>query len=307
MGLLAQIQTALMDGQPIGPILLKLRYLASRLGSGDLEAWVKHESEGYPPGVELPSYRKVGVYYTANFNGPFGAQIRNAPIPSYLIQQFAGEQWNNYEIRQSVSSIDELLSGNNESGVLHIDAANLILLLQGNVYRGYACNSASCQISKASIVEIQNAVRTRALELTIQIEKSVPAASAVVIGSQADLPAQRETDKVTQITNQVIHGNYTNISNSGYGAKFDLNISSNNTPSVVKALEGAGITHDDAEAIAKIFAQEMPESDVDPFGKKAKAWITKNIGKAANGTWKVGLAVATQILTEAASKYYGLK
>jgi hypothetical protein len=222
MGLLAQIQAALMDGQPIGPTLLKLRYLASRLGSGELEAWVKHESEGYPWDAELPNYRKIGVSYTANFSGPFGSGIKNAPIPSYLIEQFAGDMWNSHPVRQSMSSIEELLAPNDRSGVLHIDASDLILLLQGNVYHKYACNSVTGRIPKAALVEIQNAVRTRVLELTIQIEKSVPAASTVAIGSLGDTPDQKEKDKVTQITNQVIHGNYTNISSSGSGAQFQF-------------------------------------------------------------------------------------
>lgn len=133
MSLLTEIQAALIDGQPIGPILLKLRLLASRLGSDVLEEWVKHESEGYPPGVSLPDYRKVGVSYVGTFSGAFGSGIENAPIPPYLIEKFAGKGWNDYEIRQSVSSIDELLSSGN-SGTLQINAADLILLLQGHIY-----------------------------------------------------------------------------------------------------------------------------------------------------------------------------
>jgi hypothetical protein len=80
MSLLREIQTALMEAQPIGPILLKLRFLASRLGSNVLEEWVKHESEGYPPEVILPSYRKAPVSYVGSFSGPLGSGIRNAPI-----------------------------------------------------------------------------------------------------------------------------------------------------------------------------------------------------------------------------------
>ncbi|MGA8158874.1 MAG: hypothetical protein WB822_22240, partial [Rhodoplanes sp.] len=61
MSLLREIQSSLLEGREIGPILLKLRFLASRLGSVVLEEWVKHESEGYPNDVEVPSYRKIGV------------------------------------------------------------------------------------------------------------------------------------------------------------------------------------------------------------------------------------------------------
>jgi hypothetical protein len=306
MGLLRDIQTALMEGQPIGPILLKLRFLASRLGSNVLEEWVKHESEGYPLEVVLPSYRKVPVSYVASFSGPFGSGIKNAPIPPYLIEKFAGPRWNNYEIRQGVSSIDDLISSGKGSGALHINAANLILLLQGKVYEDYACNSVTGRLSKASLIEIQNVVRARVLELTIQIEKTIPAAIEIAIGPLKEVPGQKEKEAVTQITNQVIHGNYTSVSNSGV-AQFTLTVNSNDVGSVVKALQGAGIAEADATEIATIFSSETPESAQEPFGKRARSWIAKNISKAADGSWKAGVAVATQVLTEAALKYYGLK
>ena len=44
MSLLREIQTSLMqENSDIGPILLKLRFLASRLGSNKLEEWVHYE------------------------------------------------------------------------------------------------------------------------------------------------------------------------------------------------------------------------------------------------------------------------
>jgi hypothetical protein len=110
MGLLTEIQAALMGGDPIGPILLKLRFLASRLGSNVLEEWVKHESEGYPNDVILPSYRKVPVSYIGSFSGPFGSGIKNAPIPPYVIHEYAGDGWNVYEIHQGIAAIEDLVS-----------------------------------------------------------------------------------------------------------------------------------------------------------------------------------------------------
>ena len=73
------------------------------------------------------------------------------------------------------------------------------------------------------------------------------------------------------------------------------------------ALATAGVAEPDAEEFAKIVASEEPESKEEPFGIKARAWIAKNISKAADGTWKIGIAVATKVMTEAAMKYYGLK
>lgn len=134
MGLLKEIQKSIVAGDDLAPILLKLRFLAAKLGSDPLEEWVKHESEGYPNDGELPDYRKLGVSYIADFSGPFGSGIKNAPIPSYLISKFAGDHWNVFEVRQSISGIEQLEQSNKKQSTLQIDASNLIMLLQGNVY-----------------------------------------------------------------------------------------------------------------------------------------------------------------------------
>ncbi|MCA6112759.1 AbiTii domain-containing protein [Bradyrhizobium cenepequi] len=308
MSLLREIQASLVEGQKIGPILLKLRLLASRLGSETLEEWVKHESEGYPPHVDLPDYRKIPVSYTGTFSGAFGSAIKNAPIPSYLVEKFAGPHWNSFQMRQSVAAVDELIgSGKESGGSLHINASNLILLLQGNVYEDYACNSVTGTISAAALTEIQNAVRTKILELTIQIEKSIPSAVEIGLGSPTTNESAKDPERVTQITHQVINGNVTSISNVGDGAQFSFNNSAGDGDAFVKALVKAGIAKPDAQEFAKIVASEKPESNTEPFGVRAKAWIVDNIGKAANGTWKAGMAVATNVLTEAALRYYGLK
>jgi len=307
VSLLREIQGSLLQGEPIGPILMKLRFLAARLGSAPLEEWVKHEAEGYPNNADLPDYRKIGVSYTGTFSGPFGSGIRHAPIPPYLVEKHAGKHWTQYEIRQSIAGVDELVQANKGGGTLQINAANLILLLQGKVYEDYACNSVTGTISKASMVELQNAVRTRVLELTLNIEKSVPSAADITLGPENSPPDQGQRERVTQITNQTIYGNVTTVSNTGHGANIQLNVSQGNHQEVTDALEQAGIPRGDAAEFAKLLAAEKPESKEEPFGENAKAWLGKNIRKAADGTWKAGVAVATKVLTEAALQYYGLK
>lgn len=227
----------------------------------------------------------------------------------YLIEKFAGKHWTQYEIRQSVAAIDDLVAGDKENGgTLQIEASNLILLLQGKVYEDYACNSVVGIVSKAALTELQNAVRTRVLELTLQIEKTLPAAAEITLGPPpVAVPPAADGEKVTQITQQIIHGNYTSISNTGDSAIIRVNVSEGDGNAFIEALVVAGIAKSDAEELSRIVVSEEPESKTEPFGKRAKAWIAKNIGKAADGTWKVGIAVATSVLTEAAMRYYGFK
>lgn len=305
VSLLHEIQESVVqEGADLGSILLKLRFLASRLGSDVLEEWVKHESEGYPKDVEVPSYRIVGVSYKGTFSGPFGSGIQNAPIPSYLIKQFAGDSWVSFEIRESIAGVDELVRGSAESGSLGIDASNLILLLQGKVYEDYACNSVSGTISRNSLTEIQQAVRGRILELTLELEKSIPAAADVSFG--ASKTTDTNSEKVQQISQQIIYGNVTTAVAGGHGSTVSVNVNERDSASFVRQLVESGIAEEDAASLAAILEKEEPESEVEPFGQKAKSWIASNLKKAADGTWKAGVSVATAVITEAAKKYYGL-
>ena len=305
MALLHQIQESVVqEGSNLGSVLLKLRLLASRLGSDILEEWVKHESEGYPKESEIPSYRVIGVSYKGTFFGPFGSGIKNAPIPPYLIEKFAGESWTNYEIRESIATVDDLVKSSSNDGSLGIDASNLILLLQGKVYEEYACNDISGTISRTSLAEIQQAVRSRILELTLELEKTIPVASQVTFGA----PRNEETDseKIQQISQQIIYGNVTTAVAGGHGANIAVVVGERDKNSFIEHLVSIGLPRDDVAELAEIIESEEPTSSEEPFGQNAKNWIASNLKKAAEGTWNMGISVATKVLTEAALKYYGL-
>lgn len=308
MGLLTEIQTSVVqEDAHLGPIFLKLRLLAARLGSTPLEEWIKYESEGYPLNVEVPSYRIVEVAYRGTFFGAFGASIQNVQIPGYLIEKFAGKKWTKHEVRDGIAAIDDLLRRTaNGDGTLGINASNLILRLQGKVYPEYSCNDVQGAISGAALSELQYAVRSRILELTIEIEKSIPTATDITFGSP-ESSEKIHSEKVTQIYHQIIYGNVTTISSSGAGSQISISIPERDNAAFIKYLVSAGISEGDASELAEIVADEKPGSTQEPFGVKAKAWLVNNIQKAADGTWKIGVSIATKVFTEAVLKYYGLK
>lgn len=303
MNILNEIQSAVMDpGANLGSVLLKLRFLASRLGNAELADWVKHEAEGYPLGASVPEYRIVSVTYRATFSGPFGSGIKNAPIPPYVIQQHASEKWNEHEVRGSIAAVEHLVS--DREGDIGIDAQNLMLLLQGKVYKGYACNSVTGTISRVAMAEILQSVRSRVLELTLELEKAIPEATAVAVAG----PALKNVDhkQVSQIINQTVYGNVNQV-NAADNATVNFNISQGDTGALIQELVKAGIPKASAEEFAEIITSEPPASTDQPLGKKAAAWIAKNIGKVASGTWKIGIGVFGKLLEEAALRYYGLK
>lgn len=306
MSLLQEIQGALLDTNiGLGSILLKLRLIAHRLKIEALEDWVKFEIEGYPPHADLPDYRQLGISYTGSFSGPFGSGINNAPIPPYLIEKFAGKNWSEYHVRQSISGIDSLVASSEKGGSLQIEAANLILLLQGKVYEGYACNAIYGRVSTASLVEIQTAVRSRVLELTFKLESEVPNSKAISVNNDASVAPQSANNATSQIT-QIIYGNYTSISNSGDQANISVSIAKDDVNSVIESLTKAGFSPKDSKDFAAIISKEKPENESTPFGPKAKEWLATNLPKAVKGGWKMGVSIGMHLLEEAAKKYYGL-
>jgi hypothetical protein len=244
-----------------------------------------------------------------NFNGSFGRTASNIRIPPAHIVELAGEDWLTHDERQSVSALEDLIasSAKADKGTLEINAANLVLLLSDKVFTGMACHSVHAIISRSAVVGIIATLRARALELTLEIEKKIPEASDIAAG-QASQPSQPgNAAVVTHITNQVINGAVgSNVANSGTGAQFDITVQQGDTASIMKALKEGGIPDTDAEEFAEVVASEKPEGVGQPFGTKAKAWILANMGKALNGTWKIGADVAVPLLTEAAKRYYGL-
>ena len=307
MSLIHEIQAAvLQEGTDIAPILLKLRLLAARIGSTPLAEWVRSESEGYSQELEVPDYRYLDVNYTASFAGAFGASITNAPISPFMVSKYAGEDWVRTGIRVSMAAVDDLLTSAENGKEIGINAANLIHLFQGNVYPDYNCISVTGRISKSSLASIRHSVRSRILELTIELEKSISDVAAITLGPSTT-PSAISSATANQIAQQIIYGNYTSIAVNGDGASVQVTVNANDTNSLTRFLIDSGMATEDAEELAQLASSEKPESRQDPMGARVSSWFVDNIKKAASGTWKMTVAVATEVIKEALLKFYGFK
>lgn len=307
MSLLNDIQVSLLrEGAPLAPILLKFKLLAARLKSRPLKEWIAHELEGYPTDAEVPEYRKLQVAFHGTFSGPFGSGINNAPIPTYLVEKFAGPKWSGFEMRQSIAAVDELISSSNKNGVLHFDCSNLILILQGKIYENYACNAVDGSFSVSQLTELQHVVRSRLLDMAIEFE-ALPGALEIMVGKIEETQASENERAVNQIFHQTVYGTMQNVNNSGTTGDIKFSGNSFNTSDLIQYLSDNGIPKEAAEEFAEALKTEGPESKDVPFGQKAKLWLADNLKKALDGTWKIGIGTATEVLSKGAISYYGLE
>jgi len=281
---------------------LKLRLLASKLGSEPLEEWVRHEAEGYPGNVELPDYRIHGMSFIGQFSGPFGSGLRNAPIPPYLIAQIAGDGWEHFNIRYSAAAVDNIVATG--KGVT-LDLSNLALLIQGKIYENMACNQLTGYVSDSAMLEVSNSIRNRILELTIALDRSLPNSSAVEV---SDFTQNGEL--ATQVFNQTVYGGITNIQNTGESQIVQIQIRQKDDKDLIDALLEVGLSKSDSEELGALISEEPLEdqgSGEPEFGQKVKGWLAERISNGTDAGIKGGITALVQIAKEAGLQYWGLK
>jgi hypothetical protein len=303
MALLHQIQESLLDETiDLAPALLKFKFLASKLGSEPLEDWIHHEMQGYPAGVEIPDYRVANLTYTGNFANSVH-QYTNHPIPAALILQHTSEEWLSHDIREGMSAIDHLTKGATNGGKVGIDVSGLLLVLQGKIYERMVIQSISASFPITVLLCLQTAVRTRLLDLTIAIEKRLPASAEITIGTQGTTNPKEEV-AVTQIFHQTVYGDMTNVASSGSNGTVNVNVTKGESRSLQAALQKLGFDESEANELVAIAADEKPDTPDQPFGAKARAWIGKRISKGADGVLAAGGKVTQKELVELFQQFY---
>jgi hypothetical protein len=302
MTLMDQVQQEAVDSKSdLGALLRKCKVLAARLGSRALEDWLVWESDGYPEGAEVPSYRILPLELKGHFAGPLGSGLRNAPIPLLCLPEKVRKGWRNYRCRQSVGSIEEILK-RSDGGTFTVSAGDLAVPLGTNVYRGYNCVQAWAEVGVSQLIEILNSVRNRILDFVLAVWKEAPRAGEHHDGA----PPEIEPARVTQIFNTTVYGGAASFVGSASNSPINLTISLNDFASLEKVLRCNGVQNEDVEELRAAVRSDPKPHRGQGYGPRVSSWFGKMMKEAAQGTWKVGVQIGATLLTQAISKYYGL-
>lgn len=306
MALLHEIQSELLDPKSsIGPILLKLRYLAARLGSVSLEDWVKFELEGYPEGASIPDYRHATVTYRGTFSN--GVQTLNdVPIPQAMIAKFADPSWTHFEIRDSIAVVDSIVAGDTgEAQKMGVDGGNLMLALNGKVYPGLSPLNITGRFGGSPFNVIHSVVRSRILDLTLTLENEVPIAKDVAIGAPLSGISENVSANITQITNNIFYGPQTNITANGPVGAINVAVVAGDPDSLRTWLINKGVPNAEAGELVEIAVSEVPENDDLPLGKRAKKWLADTLVKGGKSLWGMKEGVIEGLIIEGLKAFYG--
>ncbi len=301
MSLLEDIQAAAIDPKSdLGTILRKCKVLAARLDSKPLEEWLLWESNGYPDDVPVPDYRKWPLQLKGHFSGPFRSGLRNAPIPLVCLPENFRNQYEAYECRQSVATLEELAK--HKDGDLTLTTGDLSVVLGTKVYQGHNCIEAWAEVSRGHIAEVLNVVRNRVLDFALALWKESPTAGDLGENSHSQL----EPNQITQIFHTTVYdGGSATLVGSAQNSSVNV-IVRNDFESLRHYLEKEGVSAQDVNELKSALTADGNPTSKERLGPKVSSWIGKMVCKAAEGGWKIGVGVAGKLLTDAILKHYGL-
>jgi hypothetical protein len=300
MTLFEEIQNSAIDSTgDLGKLLRQCRLLAAKLDNKPLEDWIIWELNGYPNDAPVPDYRKFSLELKGNFVGAYGRALNNAPIPMLILPKEFKENFDAFEYRASISTIEELLQ-NNDSNVFRFPTGDLAVLLGQSVYNGLNCIQCWLEGSRGHLVEAINAVRNRTLEFILALQKQFP-----LIGETTLSRDNAQSATISQIFHTTVYGGAANLVGSAQNSTIHFNIHKDDFESLSKLLKEHGVSDADVKELDKAVKSDPVPKEQGKFGAKVSAWIAYMIQKSASGTWEVGLGAAATLLGQALAKYYG--
>lgn len=304
MSLLRDIQLeAVSSDNKVTDLLRKCKILAARLCNKDFEEWVESELNGYKSEKNIPSYRLLRrVESKGHFSGYFGSGLKNASIPHSCIDDKELRDYLTTEyLMQGISVYEELLSGNNKGSFQVAWPADLVAILGDKIYENMNCMQAWKIIPRGLIVELIDSVRNCILSFALEIEKVNPEAGEAPLNSEP-IPQKN----VRQIFNTHIYGNIGSYASGNQNAYQTLEVNiRGDLPRLKAELKKLGIDETDINNLENSILEDKDQED-GKIGKKTATWLSKIIGKAANGAIQVSVTTASQIIPKLTGNYMGI-
>jgi len=227
------------DKSSVSTLLRKCLVLAHTLKNDRLKDWAENELNGYTSDDDsVPDYRKTSAPAKGLFLGPYGAEIRNQPIPPAMLRPEHRRFAESAVLFQPIASYENVDGGHR----FMIEwPANLTGLYQAAFFEGsYALNRAWQEVPGSVFAGLMDTVRTRVLRFALELKDEL----GLVSGDVNELP--RETVDRSVVT-YILGG--VNIS-GGHFQQSPIGIGDNITQSV-SATSGGTIFADLHRAVSE--------------------------------------------------------
>lgn len=307
MELIKEIKSNIIDSNvSISTVLRKAKVLASILKNDKLKEWTNNELNGYYKIEDnmIPEYRKFHAENYGHFTGPFGKEIKNAPIPLMKLPDIVKKYAEYNNILHGVKTLESI--SQQDDDILRVNwPADLILYTQyeAKIYTDMILVSAWMVVSKSQIEGIIDTIRNRLLDFILNLEENYPD----LVKSEDKLKKIPE-DKVNNYFITNIYGGQPMLA-SGTNIKQkigDININYN-FDKLKKSLKELDIPKDYIEELQKAIENDG-ELKERKLGKNVTNWFGKVKSKILSGSIAIvsrARDVAISEVLKAIMNYYG--
>jgi hypothetical protein len=190
---------AASDAAPVATLLRQLKVIAARTGAAPLADWVRYELEGYLAGETVPAYRgPFPVNVVGDFVGIMGNGVKNLPIPpmTFPADTRKGHLFN-VSFAEPVAELAQFALRPALEAAWSADTVRAYngIVAQGKIRRvvreDMVLVSAKYGIPTSTVVGILDSVRTRVLDLALELEKVAPAAGQAEVSAETTAAARQ--------------------------------------------------------------------------------------------------------------------
>ncbi len=290
------IQLATDDQKSIVVLLRHCLVLAHRINNEPLRTWADKELNGYRDDDELPDYRVIPARAKGQFSGGESA-VSTHLIPPALLEEQHRHIATVLRLTEGIVAYEDLIKGAEPGGTISMPwPPNLILYYRERIYDAIPLTDAYHEIPKSGLVELLDTVRTRVLNMALEIHSEVGE-------NDRDLKqvAPNTENRINQTVIQRIYGGDAFVSTGHSSMTVEQQSITNNWERLAGVLEASGLSKPELEELS---------SAINRDGKQMGPWVTGWIKKTApnvltNGE-KVGATVGQILLTESLKQYFGL-
>ena len=274
----------------IEELLNKSLLVARKLKIKEFRKWCELELEGYEKNT-LPEYRKFRGQLKV-FNPYHGFQ-------TFIIPDDLDEVVTSISINLSVGEINNLLKQDGDSfeNVISNQAKRQLMSLQG----GYDLEPRVI-FKRSQLLGITSKLRNIILNWSLQLEEDG------ILGK-----GLKFSDKEKEAAMSVNHFNIQNlqgvagtISGGTINQNNQINIKEMDFDSLAKYLAANNIAFSDIQTLKEAIQHDSIPTESNKLGENVSGWIATMMGKAANGSWDIGIATAGTLLAQSIASFYGL-
>ena len=294
------IAGAVSDTVSVPMLLRQCLVLSHQLGNDKLKVWVEQELNGYNDVEALPPYRVVKIVATGSFAGPMGNVLNNQPLAASILDEPLRHWANMAYLSAPIISYD--IGKDNEgkpNGGRVQWPADLVGLYEDRFIQGWNLIRASQQIPGTIFAAILDTVRTRILQLALELK-------GAMTDETNDVGKLPPTKVDQSVVNHIYGGNVVVAATAeNFSQLHNISVVQNDLGSLLSALKELGLLEEDTKRLASaIKADEKTGSKT--IGQKTSEWLKDLPLTLGKGTLKVGFEVAKAAATKYVMSYFGL-